>query len=691
MLPPEVLAKLDSLPLTPGCYLFKDQSGNVVYIGKAKSLRSRVRSYFQAGSSDTRFFIPLLRDIIGDLETKVVGSEKEAAILENALIKEHRPRFNVKLRDDKEFLSLRLDKTADWPRLEVVRKPDDDGARYFGPYPSATNARRTLHLVNKHFQLRTCSDAELATRKRPCLQYQIKRCPAPCVYEVPKGDYAVQVGTVSMFLDGRHDELTRQLEERMRHAATSLRFEVAAMLRDQLRAVAAVQESQRLVGEPGANQDVVGLYREGDQVEIAVLFVRNGRIRDTCTFSLSKVALPDEDVIGDFLRQLYEDAAASGEALPDEILLPATPEAIDGSADWLSERAGHRVAVHQPQRGKKTHLVALANDNAAHAFGEKRRQEHDLVARLTDVQERLRLPSLPRRIECVDISHLGGNDTVGAVVALTDGKPDKARYRVFHVRTVEGGDDYGAMREVLSRRFRRGLTAKDKKVDEAGDGAAPSSEIAEERSKWDLPDLFVVDGGRGQLGVALAAAADLGLTGLPIVGLAKERENAAGEAIVDRVYLPGQKNGILLRRESAALYFLAQARDEAHRFSNRARERLGKKARLGSELESIPGIGKGSARALHTAFGSLKAILRVADAEIDRLPGVSPRSKATLRALRLSRADVAAPEDAPADASPRPDATPPPGTGSSAAVPGAAPALPPALPRRASPGRKAPR
>jgi excinuclease ABC subunit C len=422
----------------------------------------------------------------------------------------------------------------------------------------------------------------------------------------------------------------------MKAAAASLRFEVAAMIRDQLRAVSSVQESQRLVGEPGATQDVVGAYREGDQVEIAVLFVRNGRIRDTCTFSLSKVELPDEDVIGEFVRQFYEETGASGNALPDEILLPATPEGIDGAAEWLSERAGRRVVVFQPQRGKKAHLVTLANENATHSFREKRRQEDDLVERLAEVQEKLRLPTLPRRIECIDISHLGGNDTVGAIVALTDGRPDKKRYRVFHVRTVEGGDDYGAMREVLGRRFRRGLAAKSGKQANGDD----------DPSKWDLPDLFVVDGGRGQLGVALAAAGDLGLSGLPIVGLAKERENVAGETVVDRVYLPGQKNGIPLRRESAALYFLAQARDEAHRFSNRARERLGKKARLGSELEDIPGIGKGSAKSLLTAFGSLKAILRADDAEIERVPGISARARAAIRTLRLERAEVVAEESA---------------------------------------------
>jgi excinuclease ABC subunit C len=655
-LPEAVTSKLDALPTTPGCYLFKDREGLVVYIGKAKSLRSRVRSYFQAGSSDTRYFLPVLRAIIGDIETVVVGSEKEAAILENALIKEHRPRFNVKLRDDKEFLSLRLNKRADWPRLEVVRKAGEDGARYFGPYPSATSARRTLHLVNKHFQLRTCTDAELAARKRPCLQYQIKRCPAPCVYEVPRDEYAQQVETVALFLDGRHDELTRELETRMREAAGALRFELAGMLRDQLRAVSAVQESQRLVSDPSDNQDAIGLHREGDQVELAILFVRNGRIRDTCTFSLKKVQLPDEDVIGEFLRQFYEETATTGEALPDEILLPAVPEGVDGTAEWLSERRGRKLVVFQPKRGKKAHLVTLANENATHAFREKRRDEDDLLGRLAEVQEKLRLPTLPRRIECVDISHLGGNDTVGAVVALTDGRPDKKRYRVFHVRTVEGGDDYGAMREVLGRRFRRGLAAqteRDSQPKQPGgsDKTSHKTSDVDDPTKWDLPDLFVVDGGRGQLGVALAAAGDLGLSGLPIVGLAKERENVAGETLVDRVYLPGQKNGILLRRESAALYFLAQARDEAHRFSNRARERLGKKARFGSEISEIPGIGKGSEKALLTAFGSLKGILNASEEDLERVPGVSTRARAAIRALRLERAGFVPPVGGTADVS----------------------------------------
>src|SRR5262249_2401988 len=261
-------AKLASLPTTPGCYLFFGKDGAVIYVGKAKSLRARVRSYFQDGGTDARYFIPILRRIVRDLETVVTSTEKEAAVLENQLIKKHQPRFNVKLRDDKDFLCLRIDTQKAWPRLEAVRRPSPDGARYFGPYHSATSARRTLHLVNKHFQLRTCSDAELASRRRPCLQYQIKRCPAPCVMDVDKAWYADQVRSVGLFLDGRHDELTRELNDKMKEASRSMEFELAAIYRDQLRAVEAVREDQRIVAVKDVDQDVIGLYREGSLVEV---------------------------------------------------------------------------------------------------------------------------------------------------------------------------------------------------------------------------------------------------------------------------------------------------------------------------------------------------------------------------------------------------------------------------------------
>ena len=675
MLPDVVTEKLKSLPPQPGCYLFKDKKGDVVYVGKAKSLRARVRSYFQEGSSDNRYFIPVLLKTIGDFDTIVVVSEKEAAILENQLIKEHRPRYNVKLRDDKDYLCLRIGMEHPWPRLTPVRgrTMKKDGGRYFGPYHSATAARRTLHLINKHFQLRTCSDSELQNRRRPCLQYQIKRCPAPCVYEVDPNWYASQVRAVAMFIEGRHDELSKELESQMSEAARTMRFELAAVYRDQLRAIESVRESQRVVSIDQVDRDVVGFHREGDLAEIALLHVRGGKLQDVGTYSVKQAEVPDEELVAAFLSQHYGDVATDGEEqaasrAPSEILVPVLPEGHAGIAEWLSDGKGSKVTIAKPQRGARVRLLAMAADNAKHAFLEKKRTNDDVEERLKKLQEILRLPTLPRRIECCDISHLGGEDTVGAIVAMKDGAPDKKHYRTFHVKNVQhtAGDDYNAMYEVLARRFRRGREARDALAEkaiveeaDAQDGLSPPERAeppeaastrfgGDRRAKrgegghlknqnldaeyWELPDLFVVDGGRGQLGVALAAAHDLGLHDLPIVSLAKEKENVLGETLVDRVYLPGQKNPIALRTHSASLFFLARARDEAHRFSNKSREKLGKKKRFKSALDDVRGIGPATRKALLDALGTVNAIRDADDATLLAISGVSKRQVVALRA-----------------------------------------------------------
>jgi excinuclease ABC subunit C len=688
MLPEIVVQKLETLPAQPGCYLFRDKAGEVVYVGKAKSLRSRVRSYFQKSAGDERYFIPLLHRTVGDLETLVTASEKEAAILEQNLIKEHRPRFNVKLRDDKSYLCLRIDTSQRWPRVEAVRRPSPDGARYFGPYHSASAARSTLGLVNKHFQLRTCSDQELGSRKRPCLQYQIRRCLAPCVYQLDETWYRDQVRAVALFLDGRHDELSSALGEWMREASKKLDFEIAATYRDQLRAVEAIRQEQRVVAVKDVDQDVVGLYREADLVQFSVLFVRAGRVVDTAQFPMRGVELPDSEVVGAFLVQYYGETGAAA-VLPDEVIVGTEPDAADGVTEWLSDRRGKKCALIAPRRGARLDLLRLANQNAEHAFRERRRAADDVEARLQQLQKRLRLAALPKRIECCDISHLGGTDTVGAIVALENGQPDKKRYRTFNVRDVAPGDDYGAMYQVLARRFRRGRIAKEAAESEKAESEA-KAEGTRDHIDWDLPDLFVVDGGRGQLNVAIAAAHDLGLHDLPIVALAKERplpglpdrtpapqpddapapqpdgapappQPAAGyagaggsdetatsdrsrgrargrvrehgpDALVDRVYLPGQKNGIPLQPNSAPLFFLALARDEAHRFSNRARERLGKARRLRSDLDDIPGIGPATRKALLTTLGSMQAVRNAPDADLLAVAGMTDRALAALRA-----------------------------------------------------------
>ena len=579
--------KLDKLPASPGVYVFHGAGGKVLYVGKARSLRSRVRSYFQAGSSDLRAFVSRLERELSDIETFVTHTDKEAALLENQLIKSHQPKYNVKLRDDKEYLSLRLDAKKDWPRLEVVRRPKPDGAQYFGPYHSATAARQTLRLVNRYFQLRTCTDTEFRLRTRPCLQYQIKRCPGPCVLEVDKREYHAQVANVARFLDGRHDELVRDLDSRMEGASAELEYERAAVYRDQLRAVERAQEEQRVSGVQKSDQDVIGFHRQGDQVEVAVLSMRGGRLFGVRTLPLRRVAVPNDEMLGALLRQHYADRPA----LPDEILVPIEIEMSEALEEILSEDRKRRLHIVQPKRGAKVKLLELARENAEHAFKEKERARENVEARLAALQKQLRLFKLPRRIECVDISHTGGEETVAVFVSLLDGAPDKERYRSFRVKGVGGGDDYGAMYEVLSRRLRRG------KNDEEG---------------WSLPDLLVVDGGKGQLGVALRAREDIGLPELEVASVAKPRVTSTGEEEGDRVFLPGQKNPIPVRA-SSALSLLLLARDETHRASNALRKKVGKRRRLQSELDGVPGVGPKTRAKLLRTLGSMSGVLAASE------------------------------------------------------------------------------
>lgn len=607
--------KLESLPVRPGVYLFKGADGQVLYVGKAKSLRSRVRSYFQSGNSDERVFLPRLVHETRDLETIVVGSEKEAAILENSLIKEQQPKYNVKLRDDKEFLTLRLDPQRTWPRLDLVRRSATDRARYFGPYSSATSARRTLHLVNKHFQLRTCSDRELHARTRPCLQYQIKRCAGPCVYEVDPQWYAEQVTRVTWFLEGRHDELTKLLKQRMAEHSQALAFEQAAACRDQLQAVENLRAQQRVVAVSDSDQDVLGIYREGDLVELSLLCVRSGRVVSVTSFSVPRVEADDQELVAAFLREQYHGETPA--VVPDEILVPVSPDGAEGVEEWLSEARvpARRVRILAPERGAKRKLLDLARDNAEHAFREKQRAEEDVHARLERLQSRLRLPKLPYRIECLDISHLGGQDAYGALVVVENGKPKPKDYKAFRVHPETPGDDYAAILEVLRRRFARGQRAT------IGD-------------VWALPDLLLVDGGRQQLAQAEAAAAELGLTDLPLAGLAKERELAGGRQVIDRVYLPGQKNPVPLRSNSPELFFLALARDEAHRFSNYQRERAGLRRNLTSTLDEVAGIGAKSRTALLRHFADVDHVLSASDEELLAVKGITRRQVAALRNYR---------------------------------------------------------
>ncbi len=520
----QLLALVERLPDLPGVYVMRDRKGTIVYVGKARRLRVRVRQYFNG--TDTRHFIPFLSGLLGDIETVVTSNDKEALLLENNLIKKHRPRFNVKLRDDKQFLVLRLDPKAQWPRLELVRRMRQDGANYFGPYHSANSARHTLRVVNRYFKLRTCTDYTLAHRSRPCLQHQIGRCPAPCVYPVEPAAYRGQVKNVSLFLDGRHKDLVTALKGQMETAAAALEFESAARLRDQLTAIETSLEHQQVVDISALDQDVIGMYREGGQVEFVVLHVRQGKLLGNRSFSARGMELPDAEVLGSFLLAYYDDAPT----IPDEVILP-TPLVEDDEMPlkaWLREDSGRKVAILVPERGDRKKLLGLAQKNAASSFASRRNRQQDSDQALTALKQRLGLSRLPRVIECYDISHIQGSDTVASMVVFVDGVADRKRYRSFKIRGLDGlaqgdrqNDDFASMAEVLGRRLRRGLA---KETGSENEGESPE----DSRDAWALPDLLVIDGGKGQLGRVLAMMRDLeipiGPGGIDVVSLAKERK-----------------------------------------------------------------------------------------------------------------------------------------------------------------------
>ncbi|MGZ3441918.1 MAG: excinuclease ABC subunit UvrC, partial [Polyangia bacterium] len=570
---------LGRVPTEPGVYLMKDRKGRIIYVGKATNLKARVRSYFN--QTDTRDFVPLLGRILGDIETVIVNNEKEALLLENNLIKQHQPRFNVKLADDKNFLVLRLDPKAHFPRLEVTRRIGQDGAKYFGPYHSATSCRATLAVVNRHFKLRTCTDHVLNSRKRPCLQYQIKRCDAPCVYPITDEEYGKQVQDVALFLDGKDDELLKRLGSRMKDAAQGEKYEIAAGLRDQIKALERTLEEQRVVSSDFRDQDVFGFFREGEFVEIVVLSIRNGKLLGRRNFSLKGQEFPTQEILSSFVSLYYD----LGAFIPDEILLPEAVDDAKTKSEWLSEKRGTKrgVEVMTPQRGQRHDLITLAQKNAASSFVTRRDKTRDAEAAMEKLQQRLSLKRLPKRIECFDISHIQGTATVASMVVFLDGEPAKGEYRTFKVQSATN-DDFASMYEVLSRRFRRSKAAEAKAV-EAKEGAP--------KKGWVVPDLLVIDGGKGQLSTAVAALRDaqidIGMNGMDVVSLAKEREDQGGEKQPDRVFRMNAKDPMKLRPNSAEMFLLTRIRDEAHRFAVTFHKKLRRRRTLRSALEDVPG------------------------------------------------------------------------------------------------------
>ena len=605
------------LPVEPGVYLMKDAADNVIYVGKAINLRNRVRQYFRPGD-DPRFFVVtgLLGRNLAGIETIIVENEKEALLLENHLIKVHKPRFNVKLRDDKQYLVLRIDPRSKYPRVEVVRNIKDDGARYFGPYHSATSCRQTLRTLNRHFKLRTCSDHVLETRKRTCLQYQIRRCPGPCVIDVEIAEYSEQVEDVILFLSGKDQELLPRLRRRMQGKSEKEEFEAAAALRDSIRAVEMALSRQDVVQEEMVDQDVFGMWRDHDVVELVVLFIRSGKLVGHRGFRANDQEFADSQVLSNFVQQYY----ATGTYIPGQVLVPQAIDDDELICAWLSEKRGKKVRILTPQRGQRVRLVELANKNAASTGASREGRKADREAALHKLQQRLRLRRFPHRIECIDIAHIQGEQTVASLVVFVDGEPANALYRKFVIKGATN-DDYAAMREVVGRRFRRALNSSD--------------------HAWKMPDLLVVDGGKGQLGVALAALNDVGVDvtedeGCDVISLAKERQDSEGIDHPDRVFLRNSKDAIRLRANTTELFLLAQLRDEAHRFANTFHRRRRTKSALRSALDDIPGIGPVRRKRLLTHFGSVKAIRAATVDAIASVQGMN-RSAAEMVKQHLDR------------------------------------------------------
>lgn len=598
--------KIQQFPPSPGVYLMRDLAGEIIYVGKARSLRQRVRSYFNP-SGDSRYHIKFLMAKVADIDVMLTDTEKEALLLENTLIKQHHPRYNLNLKDDKTYFSLRIDPREEFARFTVVRKRPGDAARYFGPYSSGSAAREVLRQMIRMFPLRHYPLATCLSRSRPCLYHQIGQCSAPCHGKITREAYAALVDGAMLFLEGKGRLLVAEFKRRMIDASNRLEYEEAARWRNLLHSIEVTVEKQKVVLR-GGDSDVLGFYRDGDRIELALLFIRAGVLSGSRLFAVSW-ELGDAEAISAFLQQYYTGAVF----IPEEILLPLHIDDSGALAELFGELKGGKVSLSCPQRGTKRELVALAGKNAMSACRERDQKEATAEAVLLDLSKKLRLARLPRRIECYDISTIQGRFSVGSCVVFRSGKAERDSYRHYRIRTVEGQDDFAMLREVFLRRFR-----------------------ADNREKDGLPDLVVVDGGIGQLNAVQEIVAELGLTGtFDLVSLAKSRvlHDAAAPAVRksdERVFLLGRKNPVVLRQNSKPLLLLAAIRDEAHRFAIGYHRKLRGKEGLASGVEAIPGIGPKRRIALLKHFGSLR---RLKEASVDEIVAVAGMSRAAAEAV----------------------------------------------------------
>jgi excinuclease ABC subunit C len=602
--------QLARVPTGPGVYIMRGADGSVIYVGKAANLRNRVRSYFGSPLSmegKTR----ALSEAIANFEYVVTHTEQEALHLEAELVKRHQPFFNIRLKDDKHYPYLKVDLADPWPRVYITRRVEKDGARYFGPFANAGSVRRTLDIVNKLFPWRSCTKTITGTDPRPCLDYYINRCIAPCTSYCTKEEYDEVIRQVILFLEGRTEEVVRELKRQMKTESEAMQYERAARVRDQLTSIERVTERQTVASTKRADADIFGLARGDDETMVQVLFVRGTRMVGVDSFTLDGTKDETDDVVmASFIQQFYESATY----VPRQVVVPMRLPEHELIESWLSERRGSRTDVLVPQRGERRRLVEMAANNAREALEMARLKwladKGKTRSALGGLQEALELPHPPSRIECYDISNIQGTSSVGSMVVFVDGHPRPQEYRRFRIKTVEGANDFASMAEVLRRRFR---WAREKLLEETGatapsvDGAEGSAPERADVSFAALPDLVIIDGGKGQLSAVTDVMREMGAKEIPTVGLAKQHEE---------IYVQDVSEPIVLPRNSEALYLVQRIRDEAHRFAITYHRGVRSKAGMQSALDTIPGVGPKRKKALLKKFGSVRGIR---EASIDEI------------------------------------------------------------------------
>ncbi|MHC4357563.1 MAG: excinuclease ABC subunit UvrC [Planctomycetota bacterium] len=621
-----LVKKLETLPTGTGVYMMKDARSEVIYVGKAKNLNARVRTYFSKGG-DGRALVAHLVRAVADIDIILTDTEKEALILENNLIKQFKPRYNVLLRDDKTYVSIRLDMRKKYPHPQIVRTVKKDGALYFGPYSSSRAVKETLRFIYELYPIRKCSERTFRGRSRPCLYYQMEKCMGPCIEDLAdQKAYRDMIDEIIFFLRGKKQELVEALRDQMNTEAAEERYEDAAVTRDRIRAVEQTIEGQKIHSMSFADRDVFGFYHEGKDMQIQAMFIRRGNLEDLAGYGFTLDYNTPEEVFRAFLNQFY----AQSRFMPKEVIIPVETEDAAALEELLSETAGHKVSVTCPQRGEKHRLVNLATRNAENAF----RTRHETPERqqrvLSGLRKSLKLKNTPDRMECFDISNIMGKLAVGSMVTFDNALPNKNRYRRYKVETVSQSDDYAMIREVLTRRYKKAAPedeGKDEEKDAKKDGKKGD---AKEASAKDLPQLIIIDGGRGQLGVALKVMNELGITGVDVIALAKARKKYNREMdlqyeLQDRVYVPGREDPVILSTDSAELLLLGRIRDEAHRFAITYHKKLRERMFYRSPLDAIPGIGPARKTKLMKCFGSIQNIREASLEDLKEIAGLPER------------------------------------------------------------------